>query len=216
MRALGSPMCAPPEAAVAQLRAYFAYQNSFFRNRSVQQRFSVLRIGDQVFFRHNNPPPYTDPSLSPIYIYRPGHRIDTNNCPTGPGWVNCVADLARNPGRPDGPACEFTLEVPAWKPSPDNELKQKLASEILQEIQAFGGSSGTKAIYIRDFNVDDPEIEAYIINTTAEPEFLGCSLDAAKSPHCEWHGFGQAPVASLRRQIMSRPYRLYPPPMGKP
>ena len=174
-----------------------------------------------------------DPSILPVFIYQGALRLLGINCPSGPTWVNCVAEWVQNPHKDEGkvvygnepptyttPApkerpCEFTLEVPVWKPSPDNELKRKLAAEILQEIQAFWGTSGTKAIYIRDFNVDDPEIEAYIINTTEEPAFLGCRFDAAKSPHCEWHGFGQAPVAALRRDIMSRRYRLYPPPMGR-
>jgi len=96
-----------------------------------------------------------------------------------------------------------------------NERKWKLATEILNEIQAFGGSSGTKAIYIRDFNIDDPEIKVYIVNTSAEPEILGCTFNAAKSPHCQWHGFGQAPVSFLKREIVRRAYKLCPPPIGK-
>jgi hypothetical protein len=147
--------------------------------------------------------------------------------------VNCIADSVQNPHKDEGkvvygnepprytspapkaPTCELTLEVPAWKPSPEDDSKTKLASEILREIQGFGASEA-KSIYIRDFNADDPEIEAYITNPDGQAEFLGCSFDAAKSPHCEWHGFGQAPLESLKREIMVRPYRLYPSPIGKP
>jgi hypothetical protein len=72
-----------------------------------------------------------------------------------------------------------------------------------------------KAIYIRDFNLDDPEIEAHIVDDRDPPYFLGCWFDVARSPHCAWHMFGQSPPESLKRQIMERPYRLYPPLIGK-
>ena len=225
--------CSPPQAAVEKLKAYFTYENGLGTNTPIHERFSVLKMGDRVFFRQNNPPPHYDPSLRPVYSFEPGRRIEGLNCPAGPTWVNCVADAVLNPHKDEGkvvygnepprytspapkePTCEFTLEVPAWKPSPDNESKTKLASEILREIQGFGASEA-KSIYIRDFNADDPEIEAYITNPDGQTEFLGCTLDAAKAPHCEWHGFGQSLVESLKREIMARPYRLYPPPMGEP
>jgi len=227
--------CAPPEAAVRRLKSTVAYENGFGLNRAVRQPFSVLKIGDRVYFRHNNPPPHYDPRSRPVYVYGPGRGFDALNCPAGPTWVNCVAEWAQNPGKDAGivvygnePAptytrgvpkerpCEFTLDVPVWLPSPDSELKKKVAGEILHEILAYRRVSGTKAVYVRDFNVEDPEVEVYVIDTTGESEVLGCSFEAAKSPHCAWHLFGQAPVASLRRQIMSRPYRLYPPALKRP
>src|SRR5437016_13969819 len=98
--------------------------------------------------------------------------MDTNNCPTRPTWVNCVAGMAQGLGQVRGPACEFTLDVPVWHPSPDDAAKKGVAGEIFQEVQGFGGPDA-KAIYIRDFNLNDPEIEIYVIHTNGEPEFLG-------------------------------------------
>ena len=84
--------CTPPEAAVHKLKAFFAYENGFGANKPVREPFSVLKIGDRVYFRQNNPPPYYDPNSRPVYTYEPGRRIETLNCPAGPTWVNCVAE----------------------------------------------------------------------------------------------------------------------------
>jgi hypothetical protein len=105
--------------------------------------------------------------------------------------------------------CEFTLHVPRWEPSPDSAEKRRLAAELLAEFQGFGYGDA-KRIVIRDFNLEDPEITA-LISLQAGEEFQGCRFSREKSPHCEWHLFGQAPLSSLRRQVMSRPYRLFPP-----
>jgi hypothetical protein len=114
------------------------------------------------------------------------------------------------------PACELILEVPAWRSSADDSKKRKLAADVLKELQQFGYAEA-KVIYIRDFNIDDPDIWAYIIAQDGSPDFRGCSFDAKQVPHCQgWHRLGQTSLDWLRQKIMSEPYRLYPPPMGKP
>ena len=83
-----------------------------------------------------------------------------------------------------------------------------------EELLGFGYTD-PKEIYARDFNLDDPEIDFYIVDSDEMPEFQGCDFSLVESPHCGWHLYGQAPLDALKREIMSHPYRLYPPPLGK-
>jgi len=164
----------------------------------------------------NNPRPGYDPAQHPVYVYGTGRRIDTVSCPADRGWVNCVANSTTERAGigEDTRACEFTLNIGPWKPSPDDEKKRQLAGEIANEIRAFGYEN-VKAMYVRDFNLTDPEIQVYTVDDRGKPDLLGCHFDASAEPHCGWHRFGQAPLTELKRQIMERPYRLYPPPMGR-
>lgn len=61
--------CMPPEAAVEKLKAVLTYENGFGANKPMREPFSVLKIGDRVYFRQNNPPPHYDPNSRPIYTY---------------------------------------------------------------------------------------------------------------------------------------------------
>jgi hypothetical protein len=113
------------------------------------------------------------------------------------------------------PTCELALEIPAWQPSPDDAPKRKIATDLLKELQGFGYADA-KAIYIRDFNVNDSDIWAYIVTRNNGSDFQGCSFDAKRTPHCEgWHRFGQTPLDWLKQKIMDEPYLLYPT-IGKP
>jgi hypothetical protein len=234
LRSRGVAQCPPLGPAVAELKAYLTYENGLGANKPKSESFSVLKIGDRVFFRLTRRPPEFARGDRPVYVYDPPERMRGSlTCPADATWVNCVGDWVRNPQgssavvtgdqkrhysgeAPKEPTCEFRLEIPEWKPSPDDAEKKKLAADILQELRNFGYTD-LKAVYIRDFNVADPDIWAYVISWSGESYFQGCSFDAKQSPHCYgWHLFGQTPLDSLKKQIMARPYRLYPPPIGKP
>lgn len=109
---------------------------------------------------------------------------------------------------------QLTLVVPAWAPSPNNEQKQRLAAELLKELHAEQAPR-PKVVYARDFNLSDPEIDFYVVDADGTEEFRGCTFDLTRLPRCWWHGYGQTPVDWLRRNVLARPYRLYPPPMGR-
>jgi hypothetical protein len=234
LRSMVAAQCSPPKAAVAELKAYLTYENGLGANKPRSETFSVLEIGNRVFFRLNRRLPDFASGDRPVYVYDPAERTRGSlTCPANATWVNCVGDWVRNPQgssevvtggqkphysgeAPKGPTCEFRLQIPEWKPSPDDQEKMKVATELSQEIRSFVDSDA-KAIYIRDFNIHDPDIWAYTITDKDRDDFQGCFFDARRSPHCYgWHLFGQTPLDSLKKQIMTRPYRLYPPPIGKP
>jgi hypothetical protein len=227
--ALGASECTPPPAAVAELKAYLSYVNGLESARSVSEPFTVLNVDGRTFFRLDAPPPGYVPDQRPVYVYDPPRRMPNSlTCPADATWVNCVGDWLAAPASPlivsgdekprfrgeapKEPTCEFTLDVPAWEPSPDNQQKRKLAAELLQELR--DSNSGAEAIYVRDFNTQDPDIWAYVINGDGSPAVQGCFLDPTRVPHCQWHRFGQSPLDWLKQQIMQMPYRLYPPPIG--
>jgi hypothetical protein len=106
--------------------------------------------------------------------------------------------------------CDFTLNVPRWEPSPDSLEKRRIAAELLREFRSFGYGDA-KRIVVRDFNLDDPEITAYIIGRRRREDFQGCTFSRDETPHCSWHRFGQSPLSSLRDTVLSRPYQLFPP-----
>lgn len=228
LRAAQAEDCTLPEAAKSCLKTYLAYLNGLGNNKARSEVFTGLKIGDHVFFRLMHPPAGYAPGYTEVYIYVPQRRLDVISCPANATWVNCVADWVRNPqggivsgsekghstaAAPNVSTCEFTLQVPAWKPSAEDERKKKLAAEILQELRDFNYNDA-RAVYIRDFNLDDPDIWIYVITREGSPAFQGCSFDPMRSPHCGWHLFGQSPLDSLKQQIAERPYRLYPPPIG--
>ena len=91
--------------------------------------------------------------------------------------------------------------------------KREVAAEVLKELHAFGYTE-LASVYVRDFNLDDPEIQAYIVKRNGDPHLLGCHFNVGVKPYCTWHRFGQASPEELKRQIMARPYRLYPAPVS--
>jgi len=208
--------CVPPASAVARLQAYFRYQNGLGSNTKTQEHFTVVTAGDHVFFRHDNPPSDYQPGSRPVYVYQSAKGIDVTNCLAGSGWLKCIAEYVQSEESSNrlkldsAAACEFTLDVPQWQSSPDSPLKQRLAADILRETMEFGGFSNPQAVYVRDFNTDDPDILVYAITQRGGDRFLGCSFDATASPHCSWHRFGQTPLPALREQIMERAFQLYP------
>ncbi len=84
-------------------------------------------------------------------------------------------------------ACRFVLQVPSWAPS---LAVQK--GQVLAELRHFGYEDA-KRIVVRDFNLDDPGITAYLTDQGGEHLFQGCRFTSQATPHCAWHIFGQAP-----------------------
>jgi hypothetical protein len=140
-----------------------------------------------------------------------------------PSWIDCAVYLSAHADDPpfsvvvsgedelkyppsgvNASECEFVLHVSRWEPSPDSPEKRKMAHDILSELRAFGYRDA-KRIVVRDFNLEDPDITAYIIDKAGGHTFQGCSFSREASPHCTWHLFGQSPLWALRRQVMSRP-----------
>ncbi len=221
--------CSPPPAVVARLAVVFRYENGLGSNEPHQERFSFTKVGDRSYLRQNTVPRYYDPMLRPVWIFDASAEVSGPgaNCPLDPSWIDCAVYLGKHANEPlpvvqgneelhypaaggHAPVCEFTLDVPKWEPSPDSPEKRTVASELLSEFKSFGYGDA-REIVIRDFNLGDPEITAYITEADGTHQFQGCGFTRNHTPHCSWHMFGQAPISSLRKQVMSRPYRLYPP-----
>jgi hypothetical protein len=132
-------------------------------------------------------------------------------CPVQQNWKECVqqhedleaasSDIRRT--------CAATVDmrtIPAWRPSPNDQTKRRIADELRREIEAKW--QGVQQIVIRDFNLKDNQITMYLKMPNGD-YFQGCGFSAAGEPHCEgWHLFGQAPVSSIRKWILEKPYRL--------
>lgn len=208
--------CAPPERAVQKLAARFSYENSLGTNTTLIEHFTVLKLDRWTFLRHDNPSPYFAPGVRPVYVVKGSQLLGNINCPAGPAWLACAEDEMREQHEvptTKEQTCEFTLTVPPWHPSPESPEKREMARTLLREIRSFGASPND-TIYVRNFNLNDPEIDFWIVHRHGEPEPQGCAFDRTKSPHCSWHMYGTVSLESLRQNVMSRPYRLYPSPMG--
>lgn len=215
--------CLPPAPALEKLKAYLVYENGLGKNDPKVDSFNMLPMGDWLFFRLETSPTGDAAERTPVYAYRPSAGIDTFSCRPH-DWQNCVREYARSAEGREAvqerssaqttvQTCQFTLSVPPWMPSPDDAAKRKVAAEILGEVRKSLAVSRPKTIWLRDFNLDDPEIWMYI-TTSRYSTPQGCSFDRARIPHCNWHMFGQTPEDWLRRQIMTRAYRLFPLPFG--
>jgi hypothetical protein len=137
-------------------------------------------------------------------------------------------------------ACDFDVPVTKWTASTDNGTKKRIASEILNELvedpkpddnSSTPVSSNTRAlrvvvqprergklrrVYLRDFNLNDPEVHVYF-EDSKEKWVMRFRFDANTKPHTSGGGsYGTVTVESVRDWIMEQPYRLYPPPIGKP
>jgi len=216
--ALCAQDCAAPPDAVAQLKAYLSYESSVSFGAPGPRRFSFAPAGgDALFLQHGAPGSFRGAQRL-VYVSRKGRPLLVAGCPSDTPWTKCAEDELRNVthdpadprDRPIGPACELSVTVPEWRPSADSDLKRALASEALQELFEFGYAN-PRAVYVRDFNVADPELDFYVVGAEGNESLQGCAFDAYRRPHCDWHGFGQSPVEKLKRQIMTRPYKLFPP-----
>lgn len=223
--------CMPPEPARAKLAAYLEWESGLQPTLRPSGPFSLLQIGKCTAFKMDNRSGYPEnlePRARLVYLYVPGQPLIGTGYLEPAEWVGWVLEYMREPANfsdsmvpqcgakaPERPPCNLTLEFGPWKPSPDGPEKRKVAREILEELRAYGHTD-SKEVYVRDFNVHDPDIWFYIVKPQGESTFEGCDFELDRSRHCWWHLFGQSPAESLKRVIMSRPYRLYPPPVGKP
>jgi hypothetical protein len=219
------PCVPPPNTVATKLVGYFAYHNSFRGNTKQVKHFSVVRIGNRFFFRDRSATP--DTGQHAVYAFDPNRIIEPIPCKDDANWIECANDWIsdidqyeppekRSPATTvQGPPCEYNLDIPQWKPSEDNQLKRQFAADILRELLP-GGMRGYRSVFVRDFNLNDPNIDFYLINARGNSEFRGCNFDRTRQPHCVWHLYGQAPLDSLKENVMEMPYRLYPAPIRKP
>jgi hypothetical protein len=213
----GASKCAPPAGAVTKLKAYLSYESSVGAGNSGVESFSFAMAGKDALFLQNKPPQYYNEAQRPVYIFRKGSPLFASVCPIGALWATCAETRFResvheptNTIERLGPECDFEVIIPEWHSSPGSPFKKQVASEVLKELMEFGYVA-PKEVFVRDFNVNDPELDFYIIDANGEQEVQGCTFDAYDLPHCRWHRFGQSSVPELKRRITARPYRLLPP-----
>lgn len=150
------------------------------------------------------------PTLRMAYIFGEDGLQGGGTCPVEKNWAACVKELAGIEGTHESVAtCEATLDlrsISAWRPSPNDQSKRRIASELRREIEAH--LEGAQAIVVRNFNLMDNEITMYVELPDAD-YYQGCAFRSNKEPHCEsWHLFGQAPLSEIRKWIFAKPYRL--------
>lgn len=149
------------------------------------------------------------PDVRMTYVFSDRY-LGRYTCPLTQGWEQCVEkspDIGRAGSA--GHVCTTNVDlsaVPVWAPSANNDVKRKIASELRTEIE--GKWKGAEEIVVRDFNLRDPQITAYIKMPDGD-YFQGCAFEANVLPHCTgWHLFGQVPDSEIRSWIFERPYRL--------
>ena len=151
-----------------------------------------------------------DPSVRMAYIFGKTGLESGGTCSSGDDWRKCVDGFV-NGGYINyvTGTCNITLDansIPAWKPSPNNEIKRRVAQELRSEIEVQW--EGVQEIVVRDFNLNDNQIIMYLKMPDRE-YYQGCSFHAMNQPHCDgWHLFGQAPISSIRKRVFEKPYRL--------
>ena len=150
------------------------------------------------------------PGVRMTYLFGEDGLRGGGTCPVEGNWRECIEKLAgvEYPTNVVG-TCTTTLDMrtmPAWKPSPNNQAKRRIADELRNEIEAKW--QGVQEIVIRDFNLKDNQITMYLKMPDGD-YYQGCGFHAMREPHCEgWHLFGQGSVASLRKWIFQKPYQL--------
>lgn len=132
------------------------------------------------------------------------------SCSVDTIWQECVARFAGvNDISSVATTCSFVLDlraIPAWKPSPNDQTKQDIATELREEIERKWPR--VEQIVVRDFNVQDSQITMYL-KTPDGDYYQGCGFSAARKPHCDsWHLFGHAPTSTIRARVFEKPYRL--------
>jgi len=164
------------------------------------------------FYIHDQLRDNWSPGARLTYIFGKGGLQGGGSCQLEKDWRECIAGFANGEGATASvTTCKATIDlrsVPAWKPSPNDQAKKRIADELRAEIEAHFVGSEVQAIVVRDFNLMDNQITMDVKLPNGD-YFQGCGFYANKEPHCEgWHLFGQAPVSSIRKWIFARPYRL--------
>jgi hypothetical protein len=150
------------------------------------------------------------PGMRMAYLFTRDGLWGGGTCPAEQGWKDCIENLAGVEGANNVPrTCAATVDMrtlPAWKPSPNDLMKRRVADALRNEIEAKW--QGVREIVLRDFNLNDNQITMYLKMPDGD-YFQGCGFRAVREPHCEgWHLFGQAPVSYLRKRVFEKPYRL--------
>ena len=227
---IGNSECLPPIGSIETLRARLTYLNGRGSNFPHVERIGSVTVGTRSYLRLETIPTSNYAVRQrPVYIFEGSQSLAQINCPADGAWTACLVDWERsrldnNPASQGehrqlkdhrilstSQVCNFTLDVQPWQPSPDNQLKRKTAAEVAAEVREFL-VEGVRSIIVRDFNLDDPDINIYIVDLRGKDQVLGCYFDGRRSPHCSWHMFGQSPVESIIADILKMPYRLYPAP----
>lgn len=215
---LSSAECIAPPLALERLQSYLSYESTTGWIRAGENRFGFAEIDDADLFFQYAPSQYVGQSERRVYVLSQGKPIFPTACPENSEWVRCAEvsfqqfyrrELADQPALPVKLMCDLSINVPQWRPSPNDAQKRELASDVLKEL-INSGYHDAKEIYARDFNVHDPKLEFLIIDRNGHEAVQGCDFDAEKTPHCAWHLFGQAPIKQLKKQIMARPYSIFP------
>ena len=101
-------------------------------------------------------------------------------------------------------------------PKPDSGAPAPVDGRALRAIIEPREHGELRAVYIRDFNLNDPEVHVYF-EDSKEKWVIRYGFDSTTKPHMTvGGGYGTVTLESVRDWIMEQPYRLYPPPIGKP
>lgn len=181
--AYGAGECAAPQDALAKLEGYLTYMSSRGLWSPGAKRFSFAQADGDALFLQRELPQRFDEKLRLVYVFRKGSHLMVNSCPNNPQWTECaekdfqdfIHAPANTPKPRIGPTCDLTVTVPQWRPSPNSPLKTRLASEVLQELMQYGYIN-PREVYVRDFNVADPELDFYIIDRVGERQPSGLLL----------------------------------------
>ena len=94
-------------------------------------------------------------------------------------------------------------QAPAWRPSPNDQTKRRIANELRREIEAQW--HGVQEIVVRDFNLKDGLLKMYLKLPDGD-YYESCGFHAMSQPHCDgWAVFGSSPDSGVTRWL--KPYR---------
>jgi len=162
------------------------------------------------FYIHEQLREFNNPTLRMTYLFDDDGLQGGGTCPVVKNWRECIEEFAGAEHASDPiTTCKTTIDlraIPLWRPSPEDQKKKQVAVKLRHEIEAR--FPGAKEIVVRDFNLKDNQITMYVKMPDGD-YFQGCGFHATREPHCvSWHLFGQAPLSSIRKWILERPYRL--------
>lgn len=150
-----------------------------------------------------------DPGMRDTYIFDEDGQHGGGSRPVDKNWQACIAGFAESDSAGGQvTTCKNTIDsrrIPAWRPSPNNAEKLRIARELRREIENAWGPM--EKIVVRDFNLADNDLTMYF-KTKEYEQYQGCWFRAMKTPHCGWHLFGQSPISGIRKSIFARPYVL--------
>lgn len=212
-RAGDSDAPCPTQAALDLFRHQIAYERTEetypLKGLSVVHASVWLRGSASAFYVHDRLSGYV-PGARMTYIFVDGYLDGGGGCPAEENWIDCIEKSPALESRTGMPrTCTVTINmraIPPWAPSKNDSAKRRVAAELLHQIEEKW--KGAQEIVIRDFNISDPQITAYIKMPDGD-YFQGCGFKATGIPPCSgWHLFGMVPDSKIREWIFQRPYRL--------